>query len=139
MSGIPVTTTITRPTAASRTSRVAARCSNGGRTGSSAPSGSTPASASAAVSSATASSAPGSSAGAVSSAAGGSSIDRTLASGYPCPVSIRRRPVRVEGDHIREEHPMKHYLLTVYQPTGGQPPPPDELEQIFRNVEAFHQ
>ena len=34
---------------------------------------------------------------------------------------------------------MKHYLLTVFQPEGGQPPPPEELEQIFRNVEAFHQ
>ena len=34
---------------------------------------------------------------------------------------------------------MKHYLLTVYQPADGQPPPPEELEQIFRNVEAFHQ
>jgi len=33
---------------------------------------------------------------------------------------------------------MKHYLLAVYQPAGGTPPPPEELAEIFRNVEAFH-
>ncbi|MFI2436010.1 YciI family protein [Streptomyces sp. NPDC018693] len=34
---------------------------------------------------------------------------------------------------------MTHYLLSVVQPTGGQPPPPDELAAIMRDVEAFNQ
>ena len=32
---------------------------------------------------------------------------------------------------------MKHYLLSVYQPEG-EPPPPEELAEIFRRVDAFH-
>jgi hypothetical protein len=33
---------------------------------------------------------------------------------------------------------MKHYLFSVLQPTGGTPPPADELAEIGRQVEAFH-
>ncbi|MET8948486.1 YciI family protein [Streptomyces sp. NPDC004542] len=32
---------------------------------------------------------------------------------------------------------MKHYLLSVVQPAGGQPPEPDALAEIMRNVTAF--
>jgi hypothetical protein len=34
---------------------------------------------------------------------------------------------------------MAHYLLSVYTPTDGTPPSPDELEAIMKDVEAFHQ
>ncbi len=33
---------------------------------------------------------------------------------------------------------MKRYLLSVYQPDGD-PPPPEVLEKVMRNVQAFHQ
>ncbi|MEV6765142.1 YciI family protein [Streptomyces sp. NPDC051105] len=33
---------------------------------------------------------------------------------------------------------MKHYLLSVVQPAGGTPPPPDEMATIMRDVEAFN-
>jgi hypothetical protein len=33
---------------------------------------------------------------------------------------------------------MTYYLLSVVQPTGGQPPAPDELAEIMRNVEAVN-
>ncbi|MFF7976302.1 YciI family protein [Streptomyces sp. NPDC007905] len=33
---------------------------------------------------------------------------------------------------------MKHYLLSVVQPAGGQPPAPDALAGIMRDVEAFN-
>ena len=33
---------------------------------------------------------------------------------------------------------MKHYLLSVVQPAGAQPPAPDELEAIMRDVRAFN-
>ncbi len=33
---------------------------------------------------------------------------------------------------------MKHYLLSIQQPDGG-PPPPEVLEPIVRDVEAFNQ
>ncbi|MEU6556568.1 YciI family protein [Streptomyces sp. NPDC046915] len=33
---------------------------------------------------------------------------------------------------------MKHYLLSVVQPVGGQPPEPAALAELMRNVEAFH-
>jgi hypothetical protein len=33
---------------------------------------------------------------------------------------------------------MKHYLLSVLQPTGGTPPPPEEMAEIGRRLEAFH-
>lgn len=32
---------------------------------------------------------------------------------------------------------MKHYLLSVVQPVGD-PPPPEELEPIMRNIENLH-
>jgi hypothetical protein len=34
------------------------------------------------------------------------------------------------------EDPMKHYLLSVYQPDGA-PPPPEVLEPVMRNVAAL--
>ena len=34
---------------------------------------------------------------------------------------------------------MPHYLISVVQPTGGQPPPPEELDVIMRGVRAFNQ
>src|SRR3954470_5690911 len=33
---------------------------------------------------------------------------------------------------------MKHYLLSVVQPAGGEPPPPDELSEIMRRVQAHN-
>ncbi|MFG2122546.1 YciI family protein [Streptomyces sp. NPDC048710] len=33
---------------------------------------------------------------------------------------------------------MKHYLLSVVQPTGVQPPAPEALAGIMRDVEAFN-
>ena len=33
---------------------------------------------------------------------------------------------------------MARYLLSVYTPTDGTPPTPDELEVIMKNVEGFH-
>ncbi|MFE9452812.1 YciI family protein [Streptomyces sp. NPDC006739] len=33
---------------------------------------------------------------------------------------------------------MKHYLLSVVQPTGAQPPAPEALAAIMRDVEAFN-
>ncbi|MDX2592481.1 MULTISPECIES: YciI family protein [Streptomyces] len=33
---------------------------------------------------------------------------------------------------------MKHYLLSVVQPADGQPPAPDVLAGIMRDVEAFN-
>ncbi len=34
---------------------------------------------------------------------------------------------------------MKQYLLSVYQPGTGAPPPPEVLEPIMRNVHALHE
>ena len=34
---------------------------------------------------------------------------------------------------------MKHYLLSVLQPTDGTPPPPDELATIGARLQAFHE
>ncbi|WP_327365699.1 YciI family protein [Streptomyces sp. NBC_01217] len=34
---------------------------------------------------------------------------------------------------------MRHYLLSVVTPSGGEPPSPEALERIMRNVEGFHQ
>lgn len=34
---------------------------------------------------------------------------------------------------------MTNYLLSVYQPTGATPPPPEVLGEIMRSVEAFNQ
>ncbi|MFN8026998.1 MAG: YciI family protein [Acidimicrobiia bacterium] len=33
---------------------------------------------------------------------------------------------------------MKHYLLSVLQPADGTPPPPAEMAEIGRRLEAFH-
>ena len=33
---------------------------------------------------------------------------------------------------------MARYLLSVYTPTDGTPPAPEELETIMKNVEGFH-
>lgn len=33
---------------------------------------------------------------------------------------------------------MKHYLLSVVQPAGGEVPPPEVLTEIMRNLEVFH-
>ncbi|MCX4767490.1 YciI family protein [Streptomyces sp. NBC_01275] len=33
---------------------------------------------------------------------------------------------------------MQHYLLSVVQPVGGQPPAPDELAEIMHRVQAFN-
>jgi len=37
-----------------------------------------------------------------------------------------------------KEEPMKQYLLSVYQP-GGDPPPPEFLEQVGRDLDALNQ
>lgn len=34
---------------------------------------------------------------------------------------------------------MPYYLLSVVQPSGGQPPAPEQLDAIMRDVEAFNQ
>jgi hypothetical protein len=34
---------------------------------------------------------------------------------------------------------MKKYLLSIYQPGDGSPPPPEVLEPIMRNVYALHE
>ncbi|MFB7184441.1 YciI family protein [Streptomyces sp. NPDC056230] len=34
---------------------------------------------------------------------------------------------------------MKHYLLSVVTPAEGEPPSPEALERIMRNVDGFHQ
>ena len=34
---------------------------------------------------------------------------------------------------------MKHYLLSVLQPTDGTPPPPDEIATIGARLQAFHE
>jgi hypothetical protein len=39
---------------------------------------------------------------------------------------------------MEEEAAMKQYLLSVYQPDGD-PPPPEVLEPIMREIEALHQ
>jgi len=51
-------------------------------------------------------------------------------------MSIRRRPLRVEG-RKHEEDVMKQYLLSIYQPDGD-PPPPAVLEPIMRNLDALN-
>jgi hypothetical protein len=38
----------------------------------------------------------------------------------------------------QEDHDMKRYLLSVYQPEGD-PPPPEVLEQVMRDVDAFNE
>lgn len=34
---------------------------------------------------------------------------------------------------------MKHYLLSIQQPGDGSPPPPEVIEPIMRDVEAFNE
>src|SRR5687768_16746866 len=41
------------------------------------------------------------------------------------------------GRPRHEEHPMKQYLLSVYQPDGGTPAP-EVLERIMRDVRALN-
>jgi hypothetical protein len=60
----------------------------------------------------------------------------------PCPMSIQTEAVRIEGEQParhrkspQEEHPMKQYLLSIYQPDGD-PPPPEILEPIMRDINA---
>src|SRR6266498_2364477 len=42
------------------------------------------------------------------------------------------------GGNIKEEHQMKQYLLSIYQPDGD-PPPSEVLEPIMRNIHAVEQ
>jgi hypothetical protein len=42
------------------------------------------------------------------------------------------------GRDRKEEHPMKQYLLTIYQPDGD-PPPPEVLGPIMRDINAVTQ
>jgi hypothetical protein len=45
------------------------------------------------------------------------------------------RSRREVGDHAREEHQMKQYLLSIYQPDG--PPPPEvDLVRVMGDVDA---
>ncbi|MEQ4208486.1 YciI family protein [Actinopolymorpha sp. B9G3] len=37
-----------------------------------------------------------------------------------------------------EAYEMKHYLLSIQQPDGAGPPPPEFLEPIMRDVDAFN-
>jgi hypothetical protein len=48
---------------------------------------------------------------------------------------VRSRPPA--GNHIKEEHAMKQYLLGMYQPDGD-PPPPEVLGPIMQKVEAWN-
>jgi len=40
------------------------------------------------------------------------------------------------GEKVKEEHQMKQYLLSVYQPDGPAPPP-EVLEKVMRDVDAL--
>jgi len=42
------------------------------------------------------------------------------------------------GGNVKEEHQMKQYLLSIYQPDGD-PPPPEILEPIMRDIHAVEQ
>jgi len=42
------------------------------------------------------------------------------------------------GGNVKEDYPMKQYLLSIYQPDGD-PPPPEVLEQVMRDVDALNQ
>ncbi len=41
------------------------------------------------------------------------------------------------GGNVKEDNPVKQYLLSIYQPDGD-PPPPEVLEQVMRDVEALN-
>jgi hypothetical protein len=45
---------------------------------------------------------------------------------------------RLADVHVKEEHPMKQYLLSVYQPDGDIPAP-ETLGKIMQDVEALNQ
>ena len=58
-----------------------------------------------------------------------------------CPaLSICARLVRIgrEGTH-RLETMMKRYLLSIYQPGDGSPPPPEVLQPIMQAIHALHE
>jgi hypothetical protein len=46
---------------------------------------------------------------------------------------------RVEGAHgaLGEGQTVKQYLLSICYPAGGQPPPPESLQKIMRDVYAI--
>jgi hypothetical protein len=61
-------------------------------------------------------------------------------------MSIRIRAVRIEGenrhgagDQQLEGIAMTQYLLSIYQPDGAEPPPPEFLGPIMRDVTALRQ
>jgi len=43
----------------------------------------------------------------------------------------------VPAGSVKEEHQMKQYLLSVYQPDGD-PPPPEALEKVMGRVDAWN-
>jgi hypothetical protein len=54
-------------------------------------------------------------------------------------MSIRGGHVRVAGESARdhqEEHAMKQYLISIYQPDGP-PPPPEILDKVMADIEAI--
>jgi len=54
-------------------------------------------------------------------------------------MSIRGGQVRVAGERTgyhHEEHAMKQYLISIYQPDGP-PPPPEILDRIMADIEAI--
>jgi hypothetical protein len=42
------------------------------------------------------------------------------------------------GGNVKEEHQMKQYLLSVYQPDGPTPPP-EVLDEVMRDVAAWNE
>ena len=42
------------------------------------------------------------------------------------------------GRNVKEDYPMKQYLLSIYQPDGD-PPPPEVLAHVMRDVDAMNQ
>jgi len=54
-------------------------------------------------------------------------------------VSIRAEGVRVAGEKARdhgEEHAMKQYLISMYQP-DGEVPPPEFLAKVMAEIDAI--
>src|SRR5260370_28637276 len=51
---------------------------------------------------------------------------------------MRMRRRHGVGEEVHEEHLMKQYLLSIYQPDGN-PPPPHVLEKVMRDVNAVRQ
>jgi hypothetical protein len=52
-------------------------------------------------------------------------------------VPSHRRRWLGAGGYVKEEHQMKQYLLSIYQPDGD-PPPPEVLEKVMRDVDALN-